>query len=177
MRGEHVVLSAHWDAYGIGKPVEGDSIYNGTLDDGSGVTALLALARVFARAVPQSRSLTFLFTTAEEWGLFGAYAFVCSGPIPLDRIAANLNLDDGIELLGPKKDAAPLGVELSTLGETRAEDGGSQEAQAVTGSLSGGGVLSPGGQLSICPGRRAVALHGAGDGAGAGNRSSSSMRR
>lgn len=113
---EHVVLSAHWDAYGIGKPVDGDSIYNGTLDDGSGVTALLALARVFARH-PQPRSLTFLFTTAEEWGLFGAYAFVCSGPIPLDRIAANLNLDDGIELLGPKKDAAPLGVELSTLGQ------------------------------------------------------------
>ena len=113
---QHVVLSAHWDAYGIGKPVQGDSIYNGTLDDGSGVTALLALARVFAHH-PQRRSLTFLFTTAEEWGLFGAYAFVCSGPIPLGHIAANLNLDDGIELLGPKKDAAPLGVELSTLGQ------------------------------------------------------------
>jgi hypothetical protein len=113
---QHVVLSAHWDAYGIGKPVQGDSIYNGTLDDGSGVTALLALARVFAHH-PQRRSLTFLFTTAEEWGLFGAYAFVCSGPIPLGHIAANLNLDDGIELLGPKRDAAPLGVELSTLGQ------------------------------------------------------------
>jgi Peptidase family M28/PA domain len=114
---QHVVLSAHWDAYGIGKPLEGDSIYNGALDDGSGVTALLALARVFAQH-PQRRSITFLFTTSEEWGLFGAYAFVCSGPVPLDRIAANLNLDDGIELLGPKRDAAPLGIELSTLGET-----------------------------------------------------------
>src|SRR4051794_22779985 len=115
--GQHVVLSAHWDAYGVGKPIGGDSIYNGALDDGSGVTALLALARVLVHH-PQRRSLTFLFTTAEEWGLFGAKAFVCSGPIPLDRIAANLNLDDGIELLGPKRDAAPLGVELSTLGET-----------------------------------------------------------
>jgi hypothetical protein len=114
---EHVVLSAHWDAYGIGKPVKGDSIYNGALDDGSGVTALLALARVFAQN-PQPRSLTFLFTTAEEWGLFGAHAFVCSGPIPVDRITANLNLDDGIELLGRKRDAAPLGIELSTLAET-----------------------------------------------------------
>ena len=114
---QHVVLSAHWDAYGIGKPVNGDSIYNGALDDGSGVTALLALARVFAHH-PQRRSLTFLFTTAEEWGLFGAYAVVCGGPVPLDRVIANLNLDDGIELLGPKRDAAPLGVELSTLGET-----------------------------------------------------------
>jgi Zn-dependent M28 family amino/carboxypeptidase len=114
---QHVVLSAHWDAYGINKPVNGDSIYNGALDDGSGVTALLALARVFARH-PQRRTLTFLFTTAEEWGLFGAYAFVCSGLVPLNRIAANLNMDDGIELLGPKRDAAPLGVELSSLGET-----------------------------------------------------------
>jgi hypothetical protein len=114
---QHVVLSAHWDAYGVGKPVKGDSIYNGALDDGSGVTALLALARVFAHH-PQRRSLTFLFTTAEEWGLFGAHAFVCAGPIPPNRITANLNLDDGIELLGPKRDVAPLGVELSTLGET-----------------------------------------------------------
>jgi Peptidase family M28 len=114
---QHVVLSAHWDAYGLGKPVNGDSIYNGALDDGSGMTALLALARVFV-GHPQRRSLTFLFTTAEEWGLFGAYAFVCGGPVPLDRVIANLNLDDGIELLGPKRDAAPLGVELSTLGET-----------------------------------------------------------
>jgi Peptidase family M28 len=114
---QQVVLSAHWDAYGIGTPVKGDSIYNGALDDGSGVTALLALARVFAHH-PQRRSLTFLFTTAEEWGLFGAHAFICAGPIPTDRITANLNLDDGIELLGPKRDAAPLGVELSTLGKT-----------------------------------------------------------
>jgi hypothetical protein len=114
---QHVVLSAHWDAYGIGKPVKGDSIYNGALDDGSGVTALLALARVFA-VHPQRRSLTFLFTTAEEWGLLGAHAFVCAGPVPMDRVTANLNLDDGIELLGPKRDAAPLGVELSSLGQT-----------------------------------------------------------
>ncbi|MDQ2669946.1 MAG: M28 family peptidase [Gemmatimonadota bacterium] len=111
---EHVVLSAHWDAYGIGPAVNGDSIYNGALDDGSGMTALLALARVFAKH-PQRRSITFLFTTAEEWGLLGAQAFVCAGPLPPERIAANLNVDDGIELMGEKRDAAPLGVELSSL--------------------------------------------------------------
>ncbi len=114
LRGEHVVLSAHWDAYGIGRPVQGDSIYNGALDDGSGLTGLLALARVFA-ANPQRRSITFLFTTAEEWGLLGARAFVCSGPVPAARIAANLNVDDGIELFGVKRNASPLGVEHSTL--------------------------------------------------------------
>jgi len=117
---EHIVLSAHWDALGIGAPVNGDSVYNGTLDDGSGVTALLALARGFA-ARPVPRSLTFLFTTAEEWGLLGAEAFVCDPSVPLDRIVANLNIDDGMELFGRKRDAAPLGIELSTLGATVAE--------------------------------------------------------
>lgn len=117
---EHVVLSAHWDAYGIGRPVDGDSIYNGALDDGSGVTALLALARVFA-AAPEPRSITFLFTTAEEWGLIGAEAFVREGPLPLERIVANLNIDDGTELFGPHRDVAPLGIELSTLGGAVAE--------------------------------------------------------
>ena len=114
LRGEHVVLSAHWDAYGIGRAVNGDSISNGALDDGSGVTLLLALARVFA-ANPQRRSITFLFTTAEEWGLLGARAFVCGGPVPAARMAANLNVDDGIELFGVKRNASPLGVEHSTL--------------------------------------------------------------
>jgi len=113
---EHVVLSAHWDAYGIGPPVNGDSIYNGALDDGAGVTELLALARVFSRH-PQRRSVTLLFTTAEEWGLLGAEAFVCSGLIPGERIIANLNLDDGTELWGARRDVAPLGIELSTLGQ------------------------------------------------------------
>lgn len=117
LRSEYVVLSAHWDAYGIGTPVAGDSIYNGALDDGSGVTALLALARVFAKH-PQARSLVFLFTTAEEWGLLGARAFVCGGPIPVSRIVADVNLDAGNELFGATRDVAPLGTELSSLGET-----------------------------------------------------------
>jgi len=117
LRGEHIVLSAHWDAYGIVPPVAGDSIANGALDDGSGVTSLLSLARVFS-AAPERRSLSFLFTTAEEWGLLGAEAFACRGPLPADRMVANLNLDDGLELFGPKRDVAPLGVELSSLGRT-----------------------------------------------------------
>ena len=121
--GEHVVLSAHWDAYGVGPAVNGDSIYNGALDDGSGTSVLLALARVFA-ANPQPRSITFSFFTAEEWGLLGAHAFVREGPLPMDRVVANLNLDDGIELWGRKRDVASLGVELSTLGTTSAEVAG-----------------------------------------------------
>jgi hypothetical protein len=118
--GEHVVLSAHWDAYGIDAPVNGDSIYNGALDDASGMSSLLALAGVFS-GNPQPRSITFLFTTAEEWGLLGARAFVQGGPIPMERVVANLNLDDGLEVMGRKKDVASLGVELSSLGAVSAE--------------------------------------------------------
>jgi Zn-dependent M28 family amino/carboxypeptidase len=109
-------LTAHWDAFGIGVARDRDSIYNGALDNASGVSGLLALARVFAR-YPQRRSIAFVFTGAEEWGLLGAEAFVCGGPIPRSRIVANLNVDDGTELFGMKRDVAPLGVELSTLGE------------------------------------------------------------
>lgn len=129
-RAEHLVLSAHWDAYGIGPAVNGDSIYNGALDDGSGVTALLALARVFATN-PEPRSLTFLFTTAEEWGLIGAEAFVCSGLLEVDQIVANLNIDDGTELFGRKRDVAPLGIELSSLGTTVATIARSQQLRVA----------------------------------------------
>lgn len=116
-RDEHVVLSAHWDAYGIGPAVAGDSIYNGALDDASGTAEVLALARWFA-AAPQPRAVTVAFFTAEEWGLLGAHAFVREGPVPVARLVANLNIDDGIELWGRKRDVATLGVELSSLGGT-----------------------------------------------------------
>ena len=115
LAGEHIVISSHWDAYGIGTPVKGDSINNGAMDDGSGMIAELALARVFARH-PQPRSITFLFATSEEWGLLGAEAFVGGGPLRMDQVVANLNLDDGPEIFGPKRDVAPLGIELSSLG-------------------------------------------------------------
>lgn len=117
---EHIVISAHWDGLGITRPVNGDSICNGAMDDGTGLTYLLALARVFA-ANPQPRPLTFLLCTAEEPGLLGADAFVRFGPLPASRIIANLNIDDGGELFGPRHDVAPLGVELSTLGEVVSE--------------------------------------------------------
>jgi Zn-dependent M28 family amino/carboxypeptidase len=100
--------------------VNGDSIYNGALDDGSGTSTLLVLARHFARN-PEPRSIVILFTTAEEWGLLGARAFVLSDLIPRAQLVANLNMDDGIELWGRKRDVATLGVEHSTLGETVAQ--------------------------------------------------------
>jgi hypothetical protein len=114
---EHIVVCAHWDACGIKSPVNGDSICNGTLDDGSGVTAVLALARVFALN-PQPRSITFLFCTAEEMYFLGSSAFVRLGPLARSSIIANINIDDGGELFGATHDLSPLGMELSSLGKT-----------------------------------------------------------
>jgi hypothetical protein len=117
LAGEHIVICAHWDAYGVKPPINGDSIWNGAQDDGSGVTSVLALARVFALK-PQPRSITFLFSTSEELFLLGAEAFVRFGPLAPSSIIANFNLDDGFECFGAKRDVAPLGVEFSTLGKT-----------------------------------------------------------
>lgn len=88
-----IVLSAHYDHVGIGKPgAAKDSIYNGADDNASGVAALLAIAKYFT-AYPPKYTLIFAAFDAEEMGLQGAKAFVASLPVPRSRILANLNMD------------------------------------------------------------------------------------
>jgi Zn-dependent M28 family amino/carboxypeptidase len=113
---EYVVLSAHWDHLGIGTPVNGDSIYNGANDNGSGVAAILAIARAAASSAPRpKRSLLFLFVTAEESGLLGSGYFAQSPTVPLSQIAANLNVD-AVNFLGRTRDLTVLGETKSSLG-------------------------------------------------------------
>jgi Zn-dependent M28 family amino/carboxypeptidase len=88
----HIVITAHYDHLGIGRPVEGDSIYSGADDNASGVAALLALAEHF-KTSPPAASLIFTAMDAEEMGLLGARAFVESPPVPLSSIVLNINLD------------------------------------------------------------------------------------
>jgi hypothetical protein len=88
----HVVITAHYDHLGIGRPVAGDSIYNGADDNASGVAALLILAEHF-RANPPSSTLVFAALDAEEMGLRGAHAFVQNPPVLRESIAMNINLD------------------------------------------------------------------------------------
>jgi Zn-dependent M28 family amino/carboxypeptidase len=93
-RGEYVMLTAHWDAFGIGRTIAGDSIYNGALDDASGVAWLLASARAF-KALPTAprRTLLFVAFTAEESGLLGARYYAQHPPYPLERTLADVNMD------------------------------------------------------------------------------------
>jgi hypothetical protein len=91
--GKAVVLMAHWDHLGICRPAgEPDRVCNGAVDNASGTAALLAVAARVAR-MNLDRDVWFVFTGAEEWGLFGAKAFATSPPLPLEAIVAGFNLD------------------------------------------------------------------------------------
>ena len=114
LKNEYVVYSAHWDHLGIGAPnKDGDTIYNGALDNASGVACVLAIADVLAKQRPKRSSL-FLFPTAEEQGLLGAEWYSKHPVVPLDKTAADVNLDS-MNVLGPTSDFIPLGAERSTL--------------------------------------------------------------
>lgn len=115
LRDQYVVFTAHWDHFGIGPAVRGDSIYNGALDNASGTADLLAVARVAAAGPAPNRSLMFVFVTAEESGLLGSAYFAENPTVPADKIIANINVDGG-NLLGRTRDLRVLGDNKSSLG-------------------------------------------------------------
>jgi Zn-dependent M28 family amino/carboxypeptidase len=94
LKNEYVVYTSHWDSFGIGRAIQGDSIYNGALDNASGVAWMLASARAF-RALPRAprRTVVFVAFTAEEQGLLGARWYAQHPPYPLERTLANINMD------------------------------------------------------------------------------------
>ncbi|HYC50845.1 MAG TPA: M28 family peptidase [Gemmatimonadaceae bacterium] len=114
-RDEYVAFSAHWDHFGIGPAVNGDSIYNGAMDNASGTADLLSIARAAAEMPAPRRSLIFVFVTAEESGLLGSKFFAENPTVPTDHIIANLNVDGG-NILGRSRDLRVLGDTKSSLG-------------------------------------------------------------
>jgi Zn-dependent M28 family amino/carboxypeptidase len=113
---EAVLIGGHYDHFGIGNPVNGDSVYNGALDNASGTAAVLTAAEAFARSgVHLGRSLVFIGFTAEEAGLLGSQALVARPTIPLKRVAAILNMDV-MNLYGRTRDVSALGLDQSSLG-------------------------------------------------------------
>lgn len=115
LKDEYVVYSAHWDHFGIGTPVNGDSIYNGAYDNASGVAGLLSIAQAFhALKTPPKRSILFLFVTAEEQGLLGSQYYGVTPIYPLAKTLANINIDE-INVLGATKDLTIVGLGASEL--------------------------------------------------------------
>ena len=88
----YLVVTAHYDHVGIGRPERGDSIYNGADDNASGVSALLAIAEHLRRE-PPSVSVLLALLDAEEIGLEGASALLAKPPVPAGSLLANVNLD------------------------------------------------------------------------------------
>ena len=118
LRDEYVVLSAHHDHLGIGKPdASGDVIYNGAMDNGAGLAQVLGIVQAFqALPKPAQRSLFILLPAAEEPGLLGSQYFTEHLPVPAGRIAANLNYDCG-NIWGRTRDITQVGRGKSSLDE------------------------------------------------------------
>ena len=113
LKNEYVALGAHYDHLGIGIPVNGDAIYNGADDDGSGTTALLGMAEALAKASTRpKRSVLFVWHAGEEKGLWGSRYFTTYPTLPLDKIVTQINID----MIGRSKkeaDTNPRNRELS----------------------------------------------------------------
>jgi hypothetical protein len=116
LRGEHLVLTAHLDGVGRGAAVAGDSIYNGAMDNATGIGVMLEVARALQSAkVRPKRSIVFVATTAEERGLLGADYYAERPTVPRASIVANLNMDMPVAAV-PLRDLVAYGAEHSTLG-------------------------------------------------------------
>src|SRR6267143_280474 len=121
LKNEYVVLSAHIDHVGIGAPINGDSIYNGAMDDGSG-SALVMDISASLKAHPEKlrRSIIFLLVTAEEKGLLGSKYFAAHPTVPAKSIVADINVDMFLPIV-PLKILKIEGIEESDLGANAAK--------------------------------------------------------
>ena len=115
LKNEYVVYSAYLDHLGIGKPVNGDKIYNGALDNASGSALLIELARAFTKMNPRPRrSLLFVSVTGEEAGLLGSDYFAHYPTVAKGAIVADVNMDED-QMLWPLEDIVAFGAEHSSL--------------------------------------------------------------
>ncbi len=113
---EVIIYSAHWDHFGIGKAIDGDSIYNGAVDNASGTAGLLSMAEAFKKSNPTKRSIAFIAVTAEEQGLLGS-AFYAENPIfDPKKTVANINID-ALDSPGKMKDLTITGYGQSEMDE------------------------------------------------------------
>ena len=116
LKNEYVVFGAHLDHLGVGAPINGDRIYNGAMDDGSGIASLIEIADIAKQEnLRPKRSILFVAVTGEEKGLLGSQYFTSAPTVPLKNIVADINMDMYLPLF-PLKSLHVMGVEESTLG-------------------------------------------------------------
>ena len=123
---EAIVYTAHWDHLGTHADEPGDNIYNGAIDNASGVAGVLEIAEQFTVNKPADRSVVFLFVTLEESGLLGSKYYAAHPVIPLAKTVAVINLD-AMTMVGPAKDFTVIGLGNSELDDWLAPIAASQK--------------------------------------------------
>ncbi|MGO1244804.1 MAG: M28 family metallopeptidase [Sphingobacterium sp.] len=137
---EVIIYTAHWDHLGVGEAVDGDSIYNGAIDNAAGISALFEIAKAFKAAkVQPERSIAFLAVTSEEEGLLGSSYYTEHPIYPLAKTVANLNMD-AFSPLGETSDVSIVGI-----GQTEIEDYVERSATKLGRAVKGESNPSSGG--------------------------------
>ena len=127
----YVIFSAHWDHLGKHPELSGDQIFNGAVDNASGVAALISLGRAFTKVNPSTkRSLLFIATTAEEAGLLGAKYYALHPLYPLKKTLADINIDS-MNVWGKTRDVEDTSFGMSTLDDALAKRAQAQGRVAI----------------------------------------------
>lgn len=117
LKDEYLVFTAHYDHLGVTKPVEGDSVNNGALDNAAGVSALLNMARAYKKLQPQlKRSALFLLVGAEEVGLLGSKYWAEHPTVHPGKVTGNINLD-GMNVYGKTKGVVLIGYDRNSVSD------------------------------------------------------------
>src|SRR5690606_23949837 len=113
---EVIIYAGHWDHLGIGEALDGDSIYNGAVDNATGIAAIIEIAKAFKNAeVPPERTILFIGLTAEEQGLLGSEYYATHPVFPLAKTVANINID-AMNATGATNDLTVIGYGQSEIG-------------------------------------------------------------
>ena len=129
---EYIIYSAHWDHFGKGEAIKGDSIYNGAADNASGTAALLEIANAFVKQKKQpSRSILFLSVTAEEQGLLGSDYYASHPVYPINKTVADINMDV-LQPFGKMKDIIIVGKGQSDL-DDYADEAAAKQGRTTRG--------------------------------------------
>lgn len=114
-RNEYVLYTAHWDAFGLGRPLDGDPVYHGAVDNAVAVAGLLEIARAYAQLPARPRrTMVFLAVTAEEQLMLGSEYYAANPVYPLDRTLAVVNLEM-LNVHGRTRDLTVVGLGTSDL--------------------------------------------------------------
>jgi Zn-dependent M28 family amino/carboxypeptidase len=134
LNGEYVIYTAHWDHLGRHPELQGDQIFNGAIDNASGVASVIELAGAFSKLnPPPKRSVLFMATTAEEAGLLGAKFYAEHPLYPLKKTLADINLDS-MNVWGKARDIEDLSLGFSTVDDLLAAAAKQQGRSAIPDS-------------------------------------------